>query len=185
MHIMIYNKIVIFKNYITTCLWKTKRGTVITYREASKKIPKRCQQQNKIKKKKKKTTKTIALNSSEFPMKTLGLSLASISPGAMGGKWMDSEKRVKSLKTRPIHWECLMLSLSRQEGWRDKLRNSPGFPLNEVQKVTESLGEGRGGKPLWALCGYQASPWQRDRLEEKGFGSWLRLSWAPKPSFYP
>lgn len=50
MHIMIYNKIVIFKNYITTCLWKTMKGTVITYCEASKKIPKCYWQHSNTKK---------------------------------------------------------------------------------------------------------------------------------------
>lgn len=53
MHIMIYNKIVIFKNYITTCLWKKMRGTVITYCEASnKKYPNKCYWRHNIKKKK-------------------------------------------------------------------------------------------------------------------------------------
>lgn len=79
MHIMIYNKIVIFKNYITTCLRTKMKGTVITYCEASKKKTHPNATENiiilrimKKKKKDKRTTKTIALNSSEFPMKTLG-----------------------------------------------------------------------------------------------------------------
>lgn len=52
---------------------KEMKGTVITYCEASKKIPNATD--NNIKNnnnKKGRTTKTIARNSSEFPMKTLG-----------------------------------------------------------------------------------------------------------------
>lgn len=45
----------------------------------------------KKKKKDRQTTEMIALNSSEFPMKTLGLSLASISPGATWG-WGGEER---------------------------------------------------------------------------------------------
>lgn len=42
-------------------------------------------------KEKNKWIKTIALNTSEFPMKTLGLSLASISTGVMEGFRAESE----------------------------------------------------------------------------------------------
>lgn len=52
-------------------------------------------------------------------------------------------EHVVPLQTQPIHWDYLMLSLSRQGGQRDKLRLSPDLPLNEVQKVTKPLaGEG-------------------------------------------
>lgn len=60
---------------------KTMRETVITYHEASKTNTQIDAIDNLIFKKEKdeKTTKTIELNSSEFPTKALGLSLASIS----------------------------------------------------------------------------------------------------------
>lgn len=53
-----------------------------------------------IPKKETKDNNDIELNSSEFPMKTLGLSLASISPGAMAGKRRDSESRENVIPLR-------------------------------------------------------------------------------------
>lgn len=155
MHIMIYNKIVIFKNYITTCLRTKMKGTVITYCEASKKnTPKRYWEHNNIKnngKKKKKRQKDYKDDCAQFQWisyENPGLSLASSSPGAMAGKRRGSESResVVPWRTWPIHWEYLMLSLSRQEGGRDKWRDSPDVPLAEV-RGSPSLWEGEGWKP--------------------------------------
>lgn len=127
MHIMIYNKIVIFKNYITTCLWKTMKGTVITYCEASKKIPKCYWQHSNTKKRDKGRQRRLSSIPVNFLWKPWG-SLASISPGAMAGKRRDSESRenVIPLRTWPstgnikcyhfpgrkdeeINWETLLI----------------------------------------------------------------------------
>lgn len=160
MHIMIYNKIVIFKNYITTCLRGKKwRGTVITYCEASKKIPNATDNIILRIKKKRKDYKDDCAQFQWISYENPGFSLASISPGAMEGKRRGSGCResVAPWRTRPSSWEYLMLSLSRQEGRRDKLGNSPDSPLTEVGKSWR-LWEGEGWKAGFSTLWVRIQP---------------------------
>lgn len=60
-----------------------------------------------------------------------------------GSRWSLKDRMDHPFKKWPIHWEYLMLSLSRQGRWSDKLRNTPDSSLNEVPKVTWSWGKGR------------------------------------------
>lgn len=164
------------------------RAMVITYCETSKKIPK-CYWHN-IKKKKKtdRLRRWLRLIPVNFLWKPWGClwppSALGRRGGGVGRRGSESMERVLPLRTQPIHWDYLMLSLSRQEGQRDKLRLSPDLPLNEVQKVTKPLaGEG------WKAC---RSPWLVTKPSLSGAmcprecgGRGLRLTWAPKPSFYP
>lgn len=150
MHIMIYNKIVIFRNYITTCLWKKKKGTVITYCEASKKYPNKCYwQHNNIKnncfKKRRKDYKDDTLGSSEFPVKTLGLWPPSALERWKGQKGLWKEGECGPLEDRS-HLLGAFTAFPFQAGRTGRyIGDSPDLPLTEY-RVATSLGEGRGGK---------------------------------------
>lgn len=129
---------------------KTKKEAVITYLQASKtNIRTNATEDIRVSfysfKHKDRWIKTITLNTSELPMKTLGLSLASISTGVTegGSRWSLKDRVDHPFKnmTRPL--EYLMLSLSRQERWSATLWNTPASSWNEVPKVTGSWGKGR------------------------------------------
>lgn len=151
MHIMIYNKIVIFRNYITTCLWKKKKGTVITYCEASKKYPNKCYwQHNNIKnnfflKKRKDYKDDKTLGSSEFPVKTLGLWPPSALERWEGQRGCERRERVVPWRTEAICWSVTAFPFQAGRAGRYTEGDSPDSPLTK-SRVTTSLGEGRVGK---------------------------------------
>lgn len=172
MHIMIYNKIVIFRNYITTCLWKKKKGTVITYCEASKKYPNKCYwQHNNIKnnffKKRRKDYKDDRTRFQWVSCENPG-SLASTSPGAMegakgalkGGRvWSLGEQkpstgslycfRFPGRKDRELHWGTLLiypwLSTEAPRLWGRGGLESGGSARQVMAPANSSR------RPLWAL----------------------------------
>lgn len=154
MHIMIYNKIVIFKNYITTCLWKTMKGTVITYCEASKKIPKCYWQYSNTKKRDKGRQRRLSSIPVNFLWKPWGCLWPPSALEQRQGKRRDSESResVIPLRTWPstgnikfyhfpgrkdeeINWEPLLI-----------------YPWMKYIKSPSLRGRGRIGKPMLASC---------------------------------
>lgn len=86
---------------------KEMKGTVITYCEASKKIPNATDNNIKNNKKKRKDYKDDCVQFQWISYENPGLSLASISPGAMEGKRRGSGRgeSVAPWRTRPIRWE--------------------------------------------------------------------------------
>lgn len=165
---------------------KQMKGTVITYCEVSKKNPNTTNNIIILRKQDEKNYKDNCAQFQWISYENPGLSLASISPGAMEGKRKGSESResVVPWRTWHIYWEYLMLPLSRQEGRRDKLRNSLTYPwLKYISHLV--FGNGKVRKLELALCRQWSLPIHSNNMLWECFRSWLRFRWAPKPSFYP
>lgn len=80
------------------------------------------------------------LNTSELPMKTLGLSLASISTGVMegGSKWSLKDRVDHPFKNMTYPLGILNAVIFQARKKSDTLRDTPPPSLNEVPKVTGS-----------------------------------------------